>query len=328
MIIAPLSRRHLATGLLALSATASPLTRAIAQASAQTAPPEEDPAPIDTNRDPFEHMLAPVSINDRGPFRFMIDTGANTSCISNSLAQQLMLAKAAPAVVHTVVGARERPGVLIDRLKVGERDRKEVRVAALPLAGDLDGVLGVDWLKGQRLELGFKSKTIAITRSKYEVSKEGIAVVPARRSQGQLTIVDADLGGRRISAMIDSGAQMSLCNAPLRALIGETSRRELSDHTSSRVELESLIGEQFVGELIYLPFLRLGGLRLGLVPVVFADVPVFELWGLKDKPAIVLGMDLLTQFDAVALDFGQGQVRFDLGEALRAPPTNQQPRSA
>ena len=44
---------------------------------------------------------------------------------------------------------------------------------------------------------------------------------------------------------------------------------------------------------------------------------VFDLWGLRDKPALVLGMDLLAQFDTVALDFGRSQVRFDLSEALR-----------
>ena len=31
-------------------------------------------------------------------------------------------------------------------------------------------------------------------------------------------------------------------------------------------------------------------------------------------PAIVLGMDLLTQFDSVAMDFGHSQVRFDISD--------------
>ncbi len=318
-----LDRRHLAAGLLALTAAALPGASAIAQTTPETASPEEAPTQLDTKRDTFEHMLAPVSINDRGPFRFMIDTGANTSCISSTLAQQLMLAPTSPAIIHTVVGARERPGVMIDRLQIGERNRKAVRVAALPLDPELDGVLGVDWLKGQRLELHFKSKALAITRSRYEVSKDGVAVVPARRSQGQLTIVDADLSGKRISAMIDSGSQRSLCNAPLRALVEQANNRDMHDRATSRVGLETIVGEQFFGEQLYLPFLRLGGLRLGLVPVVYADVPVFGIWGLKDKPALVLGMDLLTQFDAVSLDFGQAQVRFDLAAPMLGPLLNQ-----
>ena len=54
-----------------------------------------------------------------------------------------------------------------------------------------------------------------------------------------------------------------------------------------------------------------GGLHLGNVSVFYADMHVFDIWGLKDKPAIVLGMDLLTEFKSVALDFGRSQVRFD-----------------
>lgn len=309
-----LSRRHAAAGLLGLAGAALPLSRALAQAApaAPIAPPEEPPTRLDTGRDAFEHMLAPVSINGQGPFQFLIDTGANTSCISRALADKLMLAGAEPALVHTIVGARQRPGVLIDRLQVGQRDRKAVHAAAMPLTPELDGVLGVDWLAGQRLELGFKTRSLAITRSKYEFSRDGLAVVPARRSHGQLTIVDADLGGRRVSAMIDSGSQMSLCNWPLRALLADSQRHARAEAEPRRVNLETLVGEEFSGDMTYLPFLRLGGLQMGNVPVVYADMPVFELWGLKKTPAVVLGMDLLTQFDSVALDYGRSQVSFAL----------------
>jgi hypothetical protein len=318
-----LTRRHAAQAMLALGCLALPSGRALAQESPAT--PEEPPTRVDTGLDGFEHMLAPVTINGQGPFQFLIDTGANTSCISHDLAQRLMLAATEPALVHTVVGARQRPGVLIDQLQVGERSRKAVRAAALPLDPTLDGVLGVDWLKGQRLELGFKTKSLAITRSKRDVPREGVAIVPARRSLGQLSIVDADLGGRRICAMIDSGSQMSLCNAALRAMLSDADRRGIGDPAYRRVGMETVVGEKFYGEMLQLPFLRLGGLRLGLVPVVFADMPVFGLWGLSNKPALVLGMDLLTQFDTVALDFGHAEVTFALGPTPVLPTETYRP---
>lgn len=324
----PLSRRQATAGLLALGAAALPASPPLAQAAAQAPgerPIEETPTEIGTGRDSFEHILAPVAVNGQGPFQFLIDTGANTSCISRDLAQRLALKAVEPARVHTVVGVRERPGVLIDKLQVGERSRRSVRAASLPLASGLDGVLGVDWLKGQRLELGFKAKSLAITRSKADQASEGVAIVPARRSQGQLTIVDADLSGRRISAMIDSGSQMTICNTALRGLVSDFNRRNGGNDAYNRVNLETLIGEAFSGELIYLPFLRLGGLQMGNVPAVWADMHVFELWGLKDTPALVLGMDLLTQFDTVALDFGRSQVRFDLSQVQLNPASTVRP---
>jgi predicted aspartyl protease len=313
-----LSRRHAALGLVAGAAAASPVSQAWGQVLAnvpELSPSltEVDPTKLDTGKDPFSHMLAPVGINGQGPFNFLLDTGANTSCVSRDLADRLMLAPADPTLVHTAVGARTRPSVLIDSLDVGKRSRKRVKAAALPALGpQIDGVLGVDWLNGQRLELDFRKKTLEITRSRSEISSANHVVVPARRRLGQLTIVDADLSGHKISAMIDSGSQATICNTPLRRLVEQIELHHHDTLNGREVHMETIAGEPFKGEMFYLPFLRLGGLTLGNVPTVYADTHIFELWGLKTQPAIVLGMDLLTQFNSVALDYGRSEVRFDL----------------
>lgn len=330
-----LTRRHAALGLAAGATAGLAGAQAWAQAAPTPAPaptPAAVPAPapalasaadapaadqpstlVDAQRDKFEHMMAPVDINGQGPFNFILDTGANVSCVSHELAERLALRPTSPAAVHTVVGVRTRPAVMIDTLKVGARNQRQVRAPSLPNFGaQVDGVLGVDWLKGQRLVLDFRKKSIEITASKAENSYGNRVVVPARRRLGQLTIVDADLSGHKIAAMIDSGAQATMCNTPLHDLVNRMEAHQPFHHQHEVVKLETIAGEPFSGEMFYLPFLRLGGLQLGNVPVVYADTHVFDLWGLKQQPAIVLGMDLLTQFDAVALDFGRSQVRFDL----------------
>jgi predicted aspartyl protease len=317
------TRRH-AAALLAAGAAALPLSQAVAQQIVEVPDPEEDASPskIGTGNDHFEHMLAPVTINGKGPFQFLMDTGANVSCVSRALADKLELTPGPSARVHTVVGVRDRPSVVIDHLQVGSRSRKSVKAPSLPFStSDVDGVLGVDWLKGQRLVLGFKTKSLEITRSREDRPEEGQVIVPARRRLGQLTIVDADLNGQRISAMIDSGAQTTLCNAPLRKLVVDAETRKGRSVEHQQVKLETLAGEPFHGELLYLPFVRLGGLHLGNVPVVYADMHVFDIWGLKETPALMLGMDLLTQFETVTLDFGRSQVRFDIadGPGLATP---------
>jgi hypothetical protein len=324
-----LSRRQAAARLFAAAAALPALTlggKAFGQGMPPDAEPiDETPTEVASGKDAFEHILAPVSINGQGPFQFLIDTGANVSCVSSDLAGRLTLSALPPARVNTVVGVRERPAVLIDHLQVGERTRRRVHAPAMPFNRGIDGVLGVDWLSGQRLELGFKGKTMGITRSREDLPAEGRVVVPAQRRQGQLTIVDADLSGRRISAMIDSGSQLTICNSRLRQLLFEFDRRRGVDSPYQRVKMESLVGEVFWGEMMYLPFMRLGGLHLGNVPVVFADMHVFDLWGLANKPAVVLGMDLLTQFDTVALDYGRSQVRFDVSEPLVPPGKTMKP---
>lgn len=280
-------------------------------------PPLEPDLPstvIDATGNVFDRVVAPVMLNGQGPFRFMVDTGANTSCVSARLAERLALPAGRKVKVHTIVGSRERSSVVIDQLDVGDRSRRKVEAPVFAMAGfDIDGVLGIDWLKGQRLVFGFKGKTIEITKSRYETSKENQVVVQARRKSGQLTIIDADLSGEKISAMIDSGSQFSIGNQALRQLIEREDPKVAKGAVA--VDLQTIAGEPFGGMQLNLPFVRLGGLTLGNVPVVFTEMPVFKLWDLHEKPTMMLGIDLLTQFTTVALDFGRSAVRFDIAEA-------------
>lgn len=267
----------------------------------------DDPSRVATGRDTALRMVAPVTLNGQGPFHFLVDTGANRSCISQNLANQLQIAAGDPISVRTVVGARMRSSVVVDRLQLGAKTQRHVTTPVLPMKGaDGDGVLGVDWLKNRRLVLDFNGRGLEITAPMTEMPGDNRVIVPARRRSGQLTMVDADVGGRRISAMIDSGSQLSIGNMALRQLLParDTAKAE-------RVQLATLIGEPFSGDMLYLPFLRLGGLTLGNVPVVFCESQIFTLWQLQKTPAIILGMDLLTQFTSVALDFGRSTVRFD-----------------
>ena len=58
--------------------------------------------------------------------------------------------------------------------------------------------------------------------------------------------------------------------------------------------------------------LKLGSVTLGNVPLAFADVPPFTVFGVNDKPALLLGTDLLETFRRVSLDFHARKVRFQL----------------
>jgi len=315
--------RRRVTALLATGAAAlGPIGGAMAQGVPDVLDPtpagvDTNPTNVDTGEDRAERITVPALINGQGPFNFLVDTGANASCVSERLAQTLQLPPGPATAVHTVVGPKLRQSVLIDTLRLGARTLRKVRAPVLPISGaDLDGVLGIDWLKGQRLVLGFADRRLEITKSLREASGDNRVVVPARRRSGQLTIVDADMSGERISAMIDSGSQLSVGNEPLRRLIQR--QDPLQRRETQKVTLVSIADERFVGEVAYIPFMRLGGLHLGNVPVVFANMHVFGLWDLTTRPAIVLGMDLLTQFTAVAMDFGRSVVRFDIAPTTLA----------
>ena len=64
------------------------------------------------------------------------------------------------------------------------------------------------------------------------------------------------------------------------------------------------------------------------MPIAFADVPPFKLFGLADEPALLLGTDILETFRRVSLDFRARKVRFQLqplhhdGVAISTAPTD------
>jgi hypothetical protein len=58
--------------------------------------------------------------------------------------------------------------------------------------------------------------------------------------------------------------------------------------------------------------LQLGPITLQDVPIAFADVPPFKMFGLGDQPALMLGTDLLETFRRISLDFRARKVRFQL----------------
>jgi hypothetical protein len=58
--------------------------------------------------------------------------------------------------------------------------------------------------------------------------------------------------------------------------------------------------------------LRLGSVTLRNVPIAFADVPPFKVFGLSNEPALLLGTDILETFRRVSLDFRARKVRFQL----------------
>jgi hypothetical protein len=63
------------------------------------------------------------------------------------------------------------------------------------------------------------------------------------------------------------------------------------------------------------------------VPIAFADVPPFKMFGLSKEPSLLLGTDLLATFRRVSLDFRARKVRFQLkrceeGVVIRTSPTD------
>ena len=253
-------------------------------------------------------LFIDVSVNDQGPFRFLVDSGADRSAIGAGLASRLQLPAAGPVRLQGMAGVATVRTVLIDRLSLGRSEITGIRAPALA-ERDLgaQGLIGIDALAEQRLLLDFDARTITVQDARVApINQAGEIVVTARLRKGQLIITQASIDDQRISAVIDTGSEVTLGNMALRRrLFGNRARAE-----ARLISLVSVTGQTLQVETIPLRRIRIGGVYLDNVVVAFADASPFALFGLENQPALFLGSDLLKSFRRVSLDFRNRKVRF------------------
>lgn len=302
--------------------------------SAPSPPPPADDAVLQAGFDPVLRMTVPVLVEGAGPFTFVVDTGANHSVLAIETALGLGLPSAGTAQIHGIAGVEPAETVSVRRMTIGSVVTGRLRMPLIPRR-DLgaDGLLGVDVLTRRDVLLDFERNRFNIAPSNTSFRKKAVSgggrlaapafdpnivVVPARYRFGQLTIIDAEVGvGLPITAFLDSGAQSTVGNLALRnaAFLQEPG---LALRTQ-RVQLVSATGQTVSGDLARLPGLRLGGLRIGNLSCVFADLHTFKIWDLVDRPAILIGMDVMRHFRSIELDFGRREVVFQTGKPSEPP---------
>ncbi len=266
------------------------------------------PTNLSTVCDIYNRMRCGVRLAGQGPFPFVVDTGANQSVVSAELAQKIGLPFNPPALLNGVAGALMAPTTFAV-LDIGGKRKADAAFSILPAAAiGGNGLLGLDHLGGQRLILDFKNEALRIAASSRFFGSTDDVVIKASRVSGQLTLVDADVAGIHITAFIDSGAQSTIGNMALRTLA--IARGATSAWYSTPIL--SATGQTIASEMASLPNLRIGGLKLPSWPVAFADLHTFRMWDLVDKPAILIGVDILSRFESVSLDFARNEVRFRL----------------
>jgi predicted aspartyl protease len=269
---------------------------------------------LEMQRERYERMTVPVTIMGEGPFRFMIDTGAQATVLASSLADQLALNDRRTAILVGMASRQRIETTEVPEFGIGKR-MLTIQTAPLVERGNIggaDGILGLDSLQGQRVLLDFVKDQISVADASEIGRANGYEiVVKARRKLGQLIITDARVNGIATAVIVDTGAQGSIGNP---ALLERLRGRDLGT-----TEMTDINGQQLNGAVREGRLLELGNVQLRNFPIVFADSPPFHALGLGDTPALVLGMAELRNFRRVAIDFEKRRVLFDLPRGVRGP---------
>lgn len=254
-------------------------------------------------------LTVEVGINGTGPYRFVVDSGADTSVIGERLAKALHLPAGESAMLHGITESRRVERVQVGSLHLGS---SVVRDLELPRLDDYHigaaGMIGLDALVEQRLVLDFDKRKITISDgSRPEARMDGEIVVTARLKRGQLILTQVRANGLPLNAVIDTGSEITIGNMALHRKIARNKKIVMQ-----QVELMGVTGGTVKVDIAIVPELRLGKVILTDVPIAFADVPPFGVFGLQDQPSLLLGTDLMETFRRVSLDFHGRKVRFQL----------------
>ena len=117
-------------------------------------------------------ILVPVKINGRGPFTFVLDTGATFTCIDQKLVDQLKLPEwrgpLGVGVLQPTEGAVKL--VSLDTFEVGNVKATDMKACAIEFSrlqtGGLDarGLVGLNFLKSFQVKIDFKKKILRLDK--------------------------------------------------------------------------------------------------------------------------------------------------------------------
>lgn len=250
-----------------------------------------------------------VQVNGRGPYHFVVDSGADLSAVGLRTARDLQLPLSTPVVLNGMTSRAVVDRVKIAALTIGQSTIRDLEVPVLresDLGGD--GLVGIDALVEQRLMMDFDKHLIKVEDARIpEAHLPGEIIITARRRRGQLILTQVRAARFRLDAVIDTGSEITVGNIALRDKLIRKGRGKFTE-----VEAIGVTGERMKLQVAVVDTLELGPITLQNVPIAFADVPPFALFGLSNEPALMLGTDLLQTFQRISLDFRARKVRFQL----------------
>jgi len=152
-------------------------------------------------------ILLPIHVNDRGPFDFILDTGAGTSLVSIDLASELNLKTIGSKHGQTAGGKVAVSLAKVDSIRAGEIKLENVDVGIVYLSqiggsvgAKIDGDLGYNFLKHFRVTIDYRDLVLRLDDPKRIESfvRGAQTEVPVRLANPAkpLLLVDVHANGR------------------------------------------------------------------------------------------------------------------------------------
>lgn len=225
--------------------------------------------------------------------------------------------------MHTVVGAEPVDLVTAATISSGALDRTQARLAVGDRRGliGLDGLLGLDLLAGQRIDLRLRGRRgSSIGRPRLDndtfLQAERPRVTfspppaPANAPARGLITLQMLVRGRPAKGVVDTGAAVSLINPALAEAAQARPLALLGADDGHAVQ--SPTGASVVAQPMSVNSVRMGGMLMDRLGVLMGDFHIFRHLGLAEEPAMLIGVDVLGVFEGVIIDLGRGELILEI----------------
>ena len=235
-------------------------------------------------------VFADVSVGAAGPYRFLVDTGAQTTLIDPKLAGQLNLKPEFRVEVVTQNSSRLLPGVKVNTLRIGQTLLPATEVVFHDLAearrldSTVQGVLGLNALAGIDFTL-----TPATAQLDLTAGRPYGEVVKLYRVEDRIGI-KARMGREMLTFILDSGAtNIVLFRTPIAMIKTPPVATTFATMDGAR----NVVPTCWSADMVFGD-----DLRVGMKPAAMVSRPETQVDGLL--PASV--------FKSVYVDQGRGEV--------------------
>lgn len=235
----------------------------------------------------------PVTLNGDVEARFIVDTAASETVLTDGMIARLGLAgRGEPAELSGATGSSAIEFYELDSLRLGTREYLRLGAYSLPnLASPVesDGLIGADILRRHVVEFDLPGQKLRLfdPRTNFGLADGNWAIIPFHERADGLLIVPVSIGRVTMPALLDTGAVQNIVNHEAARRLG----LHLFTDSDSREPITGASGHvQNMNQLEVSRF-RIGNLAFGSSRVGITDLAVFDTLGIGDGPAMLLSAE-------------------------------------
>lgn len=237
----------------------------------------------------------PVTLNRRVEGRFIVDTAATETVLSDAMIGELGLAGTGePAHVNAATGRTALSYYRLGSLDLGGREYRNLGAYDFPRLSapvESDGLLGADVLRRHVVEFDIPAGALRLWSRRVNLARESgdWSVVPVRQRPDGFLIVPVTIGRLTLPALVDTGAVHNFVNAEAARRLG----LRLVEGSASRETITGASGHVQAMTMLELSGFSIGDVRFGASRLGVVDLAIFEALGMDGGPAMILSADAL-----------------------------------